>query len=403
MRQRTLREGSVGLIILVALGIFGGLILWIRGLNLGSQNYRVNVRFDTVAGMLPGAPVRYRGVKIGRIASVQPSANAAVVVLDIASTEFVIPREVVVEANQIGLVGETSIDIVPQEELPESALDMNPLSEDCDPDLIVCDDATLIGKVGVSYDTLIRTTAQLAERFDNPEIVAEIRELVNNTSDAAAGVTELTEEVADLADSVERDLTTLSSSATRTTDAVTEAATQFGLTAAQLNTVLEGNQATIASTLDNLSQTSYEAQRLLGALAPVIEEGELVQNLQVLSANAAQASENLRAISDVAGNEASLVRIRQTLDSAYETFDNMRKITADLDELTGDPEFRQNVRELVNGLSSLVSTTEQLQHQAEIARTLQGAIASSSSTSSASPASSSPSPTRPDPQPTASP
>lgn len=377
MRPRTFREGSVGLLILLGLGVFGALILWIRGLNLGSRSYQFTVNFDTVAGMLPGAPVRYRGVTVGRIISVRPSTNAAEVRVEINSAAFVMPRDVTIEANQVGLVGETSIDIVPQIELSEEAIAMNPLSADCDPDVIICDESTLTGRVGVSYDTLIRTTAQLAERIDDPELFAEIRQLVSNTADAAEEVAILSDQATQLAESVEDNLGNLSESAIATTAAVEETATQIGMTATQINTLLENNQTTLTSTLDNLNQASFEVQRVLSALSPVMEDGELIQNLEILAENAAQTSENLREISDLATDDEYLLRIQQTLDSAYETFDNIRKITADLDELTGDPQFRRNIRELVNGLSDLVSSTEQLQQQAQIAWTLHGAIASS--------------------------
>lgn len=367
MRPRTVREGSVGLLILVGLIVFGGLILWIRGLNLGNRSYRVNVEFDTVAGILPGAPVRYRGVKVGRIVSVSPTANEARVTLEIQSSDFVIPRDVIVEANQIGLIGETSIDIVPQTQLSEEALAMSPLGSECDPEIILCDGTLVSGVVGVSYDTLIRTTAQLAERLDNPELIRDIQELVQNTSDAAAGVADLSDEVSGLAITLEQDIGALARSATSTTDAVTSVASEFEITANQLNSVLSSNQDTLISTLDNLNNVTSDVQRILTSLAPVIEEGEVINNLETLSANAAAASENLRAVSDLVGHEDSLLRLQETLDSAYETFENMRKISADLDELTGDPEFRRNIRDLVDGLNDLLSTTEQLQREAQVA------------------------------------
>jgi len=61
--------------------------------------------------------------------------------------------------------------------------------------------------------------------------------------------------------------------------------------------------------------------------------------------------------------------LQQTLDSARVTFQNAQKITSDLDELTGDPAFRENIRQLINGLSGLVSSTQQLQQQVEVAET----------------------------------
>jgi phospholipid/cholesterol/gamma-HCH transport system substrate-binding protein len=65
MRTRTIREGSVGLLILLGLGLLGGLVLWLRGMSLGNKTYEAIVEFKNVAGLQEGAPVRYRGVTIG--------------------------------------------------------------------------------------------------------------------------------------------------------------------------------------------------------------------------------------------------------------------------------------------------------------------------------------------------
>ncbi len=64
------------------------------------------------------------------------------------------------------------------------------------------------------------------------------------------------------------------------------------------------------------------------------------------------------------------VLLQQTLDSARVTFENTQKITSDLDELTGDPKFRKNLLQLVNGLSKLVSSTQDIQQQVQVATTL---------------------------------
>ncbi|HEY9705479.1 MAG TPA: hypothetical protein V6C58_23780, partial [Allocoleopsis sp.] len=44
--------------------------------------------------------------------------------------------------------------------------------------------------------------------------------------------------------------------------------------------------------------------------------------------------------------------------------------TSDLDKLTGDPAFVNNLKNLVNGLSKLVSSTQDLQQQVQVAQTL---------------------------------
>lgn len=374
MRSRTIREGSVGLLILLGLGLFGLLVVWLRGINPGNRSYRAVVQFTNVGGMRSGAPVRYRGVTVGKIRSILPGANVIDVEIEISPASLLIPRNSVIEANQAGLIGETSVDITPTAQLAAN-LDVNPLSPDCKGSPIICDGDRLPGVVGVNFNELISATVRLSNLVSDPEFFGEIRSLASNTSDAAAGVAVLSREVTRLTRSVDRELTSLSSAATASTVSVGRAANQFGLTAAQLNTLLSTNRSTLISTLNNLNVASDRLQVVLTQLAPVLEEGEFVSNLQTLSANAAQASTNLRTFSEAFGTQENLLLLQQTLDSARATFQNAQKITSDLDELTGDPSFRSNVRDLVDGLSSLVSSTQQLQQQTELAQRLQSATA----------------------------
>ncbi|WP_204152377.1 MlaD family protein [Leptolyngbya sp. CCY15150] len=372
MRSRTLREGSVGLLILVGLALFGGLAFWIQGLNLGRRSYQANITFDNVAGMRPGAPVRYRGVVVGKIQDVQTASNAAEAIIQIDSNRLIIPKDVIVEANQVGLIGETSIDIFPQVLLPEAVTEeADPLAADCDTQLILCNGDRLNGAVGVSYDTLIRSTTEIADLLTETGFFDELRELTRNSADAAEGVSELTREFASLSRTLEGELGALTASAISTTDAVGQAATELSITSRQVNELIDTNRSTLVLTLENINETSLQLRRVVDNLSPAIENGELVENLQILSENAVIASNNLRNFSDTVGSPENLLMIQQTLDSARATFQNAQKITSDLDELMGDPEFRNNLRDLVEGLSGLVSSTQELRDQAQFAQTLQ--------------------------------
>lgn len=371
MRSRTLREGSVGLLIILGLGLLGGILLWLKGLAFGEKTYRITAEFDNVAGLQSGAPVRFRGVNVGRVLSVRPGVSAVEAELEIFSTQLILPRNVRVEANQVGLVGETSIDIYPLDEVVAASLAGDPLSPACDSSEIICDGARLSGRVGVSYDTLIRGVDEIAGLLTRTGFFDEVRDLTRNSSDAAAGVAELSREVAQLTRTVEPEVSRLADAAVSTTASVGVAANQLGLTAAQVSGLIEENRSVLITTLNNIDRTSGDVQILLSRISPTLEDGTLLQNLQTLSTNAAIASDNLRILSETAGSPDNLLMLQQTLDSARATFQNAQKITADLDELTGDPEFRRNVRDLIDGLSGLVSSAEQLQQQTQLAQTLE--------------------------------
>lgn len=131
MRSRTLKEGSLGLFIFAGLSLLGVVLIWLTGATLGKRTYSINVRFDNANAMQEGAIVRYRGLEVGRIIDVQPSSNGVEIQIQIQTPDLIMPREVVVEANQGGLIGETSLEIIPQTELTQAEMAQSPFAADC--------------------------------------------------------------------------------------------------------------------------------------------------------------------------------------------------------------------------------------------------------------------------------
>ena len=111
----------------------------------------------------------------------------------------------------------------------------------------------------------------------------------------------------------------------------------------------------------------------IATLTPVIarfEQGELLTNLETLSANAVIASENLRDVSQSVNNPDNIILLQQTLDSARSTLQNMQKVTADIEDLTGDPRLRDSLRRIINGLGNILASTQELERQTAVAETL---------------------------------
>ncbi|MEG4215419.1 MlaD family protein [Microcoleus sp. Pol14C6] len=445
MRSRTVREGSVGFLILVGIGLFGGLVLWLRGVQVGNRSYKFAVEFASAQGMQIGTPIRYRGVAVGKITALKPGSNGVDVMLEIAPGTLVIPRDVTIEANKSGLIGESSIDITPNSILPESLLTANPVSADCPPE-IICQNSRLKGQAGVTIDELIRSTVRLANFYTDPALFNNIKSLAENTASTAKGAAKLTQDLSNLTQTAQAEIKNLnqavrgdigslnqslkteiaslnqslkgeasslnkslkgeatslnqslkgeiagvaanvskvaatadtstkavSAAAINSANSVTQAANQVTLTANQLNSLVATNRASLVSTLNNINQSSQELRVAVSSLSPTINrinQGQLLNNLEVLSANAAQASGSLRDLSNQVNNPATLLLLQQTLDSARATFQNVQKITSDVDDLTGDPAFRNNIRRLFNGLGGLLGSTEQLRQQVKVTQTL---------------------------------
>ncbi|WP_193198777.1 MlaD family protein [Nostoc sp. MG11] len=392
--MRTFREGSVGLLLLLGLGVFGLIFLWLNRFTAAQSSYKAIVEFANAGGMQRGAPVRYRGVKVGNISRVQPKPNAVEVEIEIAQPDLIIPLNASVEANQSGLISESIIDITPKATLPTGVVLAKPLERNCDSSLIVCNGSRLKGQIGISVDDLIRSSTDLATTYTNPKFYNNVNRVLESTTGAASNFAELSEDLQALTKSLRQQLSTfsatansvqqasnkLSTSTAKTVDQFGVTASQFSATANQANRLLSNldnlvttNRSSLVGALNNITETSNQLRVTVSTLSPTVSrltQGQLLQNLETLSTNAAQASANLRDATKTLNDPNNVVLLQQTLDSARVTFENTQKITSDLDELTGDPAFRQNLRQLVNGLSGLVSSTQQMQQQAQVATTL---------------------------------
>ncbi|MFO8040076.1 MAG: MlaD family protein [Sodalinema sp.] len=409
MRSRTLREGSLGLFVILGLGLFGLVSLWLRGVTVGRDTYEFVVEFEDALGMQAGAPVRYRGVRVGRLVDVVPGTNGVDARVEILSEDLKIPRPPYVEANQVGFIGETTIDILsPDQPLPQVRDLADPLESNCDSQVIICDGDRILGRVGISFEKLTRASTQFTESFSDPEFLETVQVLLENTAQASEDIAGLARNVSEMTIFFQEELGVLSDSALMTTQTLTRTAEEFGETAAGFNQtavelnrltvtanqLLEDNRTSLVTTLDNLNMMSRELRLAATGLTPLLQESDrtlrlvnsnlsqleqanliadlevLVNNATVLSENAAVASQNLRDVSESVNDPANLLMLQETLSSARSTFENVEKITSDLDELTGDPQLRENLRRIINGLSGLVSLSDQLEQETELAQAL---------------------------------
>ncbi|MEA5464248.1 MlaD family protein [Leptothoe sp. PORK10 BA2] len=382
MRARTIREGSVGLLILAGVVLFGGLVMWLRGVSYGQSSYRLLVDFESAVGLQEGSSVMYRGVPVGQITKISPGSDAVTVTIQINQGELRIPAQSVIKTSQSGLIGETTISIQPP--LETSVIDQaiaSPMVSQCNSALILCDGDRLDGVVGVNYEDLLESSQKISEALADPEILAGLQDILDNTRQISGNFVDLTKEFTLAAGTAREEIKPLSASTQQTLLAVSAAAdqlesstfttsAQLDTTLTQVNAILATNQDNLAITLDNISASTGQLRLALDTLSPVIQEGTLVDNVELLAANAAIASEDLRDISASLNTSENLVLLQQTIESARDVFQSAQKIMADVDTLTGDPALRGNVRNLLNGLSELVSSTSELESQTEVAEQL---------------------------------
>ncbi len=398
-RSRTIQEGTVGLFALFGLVLLGGVALWLRGGGFGTQGYRFQVQFENASGLQSGAPVRFRGVTVGKVAQLLPGSNGISAVINIASVQLRMPKDSIIQIGRHGLIGEASIDISPATTLSAEALTIDPLSQSCrEKNTIICNESQLQGEKG---SQLFESIDRLSRAYSDPAFVENINTTIRSANLAANNIAKMTLEVSRLSSTAREQIGDIGKTTTAIANVadnakvlaqnlnqlVVENQTQLSQTIQEatqlmgnLNRLVQDNERQVANTLIGIQSTSQKIQTLSQEMESTlktvnrglasVEVERVAKNLDLVLANTAETTENLRKLSTSFNDPTMVLTIQQTLDSARVTFANTQKITSDLEELTGDPVFRSNLRKLVDGLGNLVSSTEQLQQHAYTAQLL---------------------------------
>jgi phospholipid/cholesterol/gamma-HCH transport system substrate-binding protein len=370
MRSRVIREGSVGLLLLLGLGIAVGIIAWLRGTNLGGQ-YSLEIELADAIGLSKGSPVNYRGVKVGRVQSLIPSVYGVTAQVDIAPASFVIPRDSEISVTQSGFIGQVELSIQPRATFDKTATypELSPFQPKCEKSLILCDGDRLSGTTGANFDELIRSTTKLTALLSDSKVINNANTALKSINTTALSVTQLSRN----ANKTLRDVSLATHGFTALSQDARQQIQQFGTAAGSVTkaadnvtALVQDNRAPLMGTLSNLQDASKDLKVAVKGLSPIlsrVENGKLLSNLETLAENGAKASANLKTLSTTLNNPVTLLGLAQTLDSARATFQNTQKITTDLEQVTGDPKLRQNIIKLINGLSKLLSSTQTLEQQ----------------------------------------
>jgi phospholipid/cholesterol/gamma-HCH transport system substrate-binding protein len=371
MRSRTLREGSVGLLILLGVGLFGGLVLWLRGISPGNRSYRIEVELQDASGIEVGSAVRYRGVKVGTITALRTDTDHVWVTVTISPATLVIPRQSIIETTQSGFIGQVFLDFRPPDtQLMAQASSLSPFQPSCNPELILCDGDRVSGKLGANFDALIRSTTEIAELLNQSKLIesasttlatanttlGNANTTLNRFERTAADLSIAARSINQLALDAKGQLRQLEGLGTATT-AVTTAANQ-------VTSLVQTNQGSIRTSLTNLNAAGQDLRGAINDLKPFISrlnQGKILANLELLADNGAAAAANLKSLSGTLNNPITILGLAQALDSARATFVNTQKITNDLQQVTGDATFRKNLLNLIRGLSRLVSSSQELE------------------------------------------
>jgi phospholipid/cholesterol/gamma-HCH transport system substrate-binding protein len=282
---------------------------------------------------------------------------------------ILIPTQSEITVSQSGLIGETFVDFIPNPGAQTPKVAFKDFEEQCkkDPNAgsveLICPNSDIAQGVSpVRITQLLESLNKVALRFDN-DFFNNLDKTIQEVGLAARRLGRLSGEVRRVSTSFEKVATDVNrniDSLGAAGKSVEQASRSVGGAADTLKIVVTDNRKNLEIILNNLSAASGDLKTVLAELRPTLANGQFGKDLTRLASNAAAAAENVRKITDGLSDPATIDSLRETLDAARVTFQNAQKITSDLDEITGDPNFRKNLRKLVDGLGQLVSTTDSI-------------------------------------------
>ena len=103
--RRSVRDAIVGFTVLGGLVGFAATGMWMRGIRLGSSDWRLTANFSDASGLAERSPVTYRGILVGSVRSIKVTSSAVVAELEITKGDLRLPLPVTATISSASLLG----------------------------------------------------------------------------------------------------------------------------------------------------------------------------------------------------------------------------------------------------------------------------------------------------------
>ena len=249
-------EVVVGLVVLggVLLAIFG--TIWLQGLNLGREKQSVKARFSEVGQLLTGSNVKFRGVPIGRVESIElERGGGGVLVTMTVDGDVRLPEDPVVILAPESLFGDWQAEIAPRSLYPGYRYAESP-----DPAVLPGYSLPDMVRLTAVADQIATNLATISTRFEEAfttETAENIRLAIENIQEVSAQLTGLVGKQQLAMAEVARDLE-------RTSEAAGQAAIAVQRAFAEIETAIGGGA--LQTIVRNMERTTGRTDSLVSVL-----------------------------------------------------------------------------------------------------------------------------------------
>ncbi len=321
MKRRN--EFLVGLVLLVSIAVVVAGALWLSEADVGRREAIHVARFRTVGGLTPGAPVTYRGVRVGRVEAIRLADQFVEADLRVFQAVDLPASPAVIAASQ-SLFGEWAATIVSRDQPQEDPNVRVMLAETARPGGDRWPGATLpdVGQLTAQAGRIATDIAAVAQRvqetFDS-NAVAELRQSIKDFGQIAGQLERFTKNQTSR-------LNQVTGNVERTSDAVLNASGHLENTLARVDSATaEGQLQQILNNArdgsGNLRDASVDLKAFLATLHG--QDSTLVHTL--LAADSA-----LSRIQNGRGTLGLLSKDPAMYNETIETMQDMRRLIADI-------------------------------------------------------------------------
>ena len=300
-------EAKVGSFTLISLALLAFIVIHLSGFSFGGEKgYHIQVLFKQVNGLKPAAFVRYAGVEVGSVKSVDADGLGASVKLRI-NPGIDIPSHALVTISSDGLMGEKFINILPGD-IEDTYLLDGAVVQGVDERGM----EYLMANAGTTLDELQKLIKSLNDVLGNEQVKNSMVESAKNIKTMTDNFNQMSIVMERMAVNNEQDLHTMVTNLSMMSQSAKSAAdgmdkmirdfSQDGQTAEQMR------QAIV-----NLSSTSRRIENMAANLEPVVADPQTAQDLKAILTSA----KNVTAHADTMMSQVSNIKVEPGIDFLY--------------------------------------------------------------------------------------
>jgi phospholipid/cholesterol/gamma-HCH transport system substrate-binding protein len=274
-------EVTVGAVVILGIALIVFTTIWLQGLRFGSEERPVQGRFREVGQLLPGSTVKYRGVPIGSVESIDfEEGGAAVIVTMTIDADVALPQDPAVMLAPESLFGDWQAEIVSRPMFANYDY-TEPLQGDMLPGYALPDMVRLTAVA----DEIARNLATISTRIE----IAFTEETALNVREAIENIQRASGELARLMNSQQAAIEEVATNLERTSETAGQAALTLQRAFEEVEAAIAGGR--LLNIVANVESATSRTDSLVSLL---------VQTSRDLSNTAVTADSTFRHVSSIA-------------------------------------------------------------------------------------------------------